>query len=177
MKVTVGIPSRGRPLDLAAAVLALEKMKSRGHEVCYLVACDKDDEATLAVARELNQKRGIPVFPQIWERPLGLGELHNKMANLTASDSVFMLWSDRLVPADLQWDHAVVMATLQFPNRVLWMDSHHLTGAGQFILPPKWRARYVVAVPCPGLSSFRFEDLSRRKRCRIPSSAWVFPRM
>ena len=45
---------------------------------------------------------------------------------------------------------------MQFPKRVLWLDSVHLAGAGQFILPPAWRA--AQGAPCPGLAPFWFDD-------------------
>ena len=158
MKVTVGIPSRGRPLDLAAAVLALEKTRTQGqgNKVDYLIAVDNDDETVNAVATEL-ALRGTSIRVLHGPRPLGLGELHNRMAAATDPESIFMLWSDRLVPVFNEWNHAVVFAALQHPNRVLWMDSYHLMGACQFILPPKWRSA-LPGQPCPAVFPFWFED-------------------
>ena len=45
---------------------------------------------------------------------------------------------------------------MQYPKRVLWLDSVHLAGPGQFILPPAWRA--AQGPPCPGAFPFWFDD-------------------
>jgi hypothetical protein len=169
MKITVGIPSRGRPLELAAAVLALEKTKSWGNDVGYIVAMDEDDEETHDIIRRLPP---LPITRLTGPRPLGLGELHNKMAAATDRDAVFMLWSDRIVPITENWDHQIAVAAMQFPQRVLWLDSIHLHGAGQFILPPAWRA--AQGMPCPGVYPFWFEDSHVEE---IDALVHGFPRM
>ncbi len=170
MKVTVGIPSRGRSLELAAAVLALEKTKSGGNEVDYIITADDDDRPTLDIAERLREM--APVTPLTGPRPLGLGELHNKMAAATDPDAVFMLWSDRIVPITEGWDHQIAVAAMQFPQRVLWMDSIHLMGAGQFILSPTWRA--AQGAPCPGVYPYWFEDSHTEE---IDALVHGFPRM
>src|SRR5271170_3808668 len=100
MKITIGVPSRGRPLELAAAVLALWKMRSQGHEVSFVIAYDKDDEATLAAVARLRMLN-VPILSSTGPRPLGLGELHNRMVAATDSEAAFVLWSDRIVPVDM----------------------------------------------------------------------------
>lgn len=155
MNLTVGIPSRNRPLELAASSLSLHRTRSQHHDVQYVVACDEDDWETGHTVTRL-QKLDLPITALWGTRPLGLGELHNKMARTTAPDGTFMLWSDRIVPVTAEWDHQIAIAAMQFPQRVLWMDSLHLAGAGQFILPPVWRA--AQGDPCPGAYPFWLED-------------------
>ena len=155
MKITVGVPSRNRPLDLAAAILALDKTKSFGHQVDYIVGLDTDDLVTIEVAENL--KTRLPITMSIADRGIGLGEIHNRMTAAADPDAVFLLWSDRIVPCLEHWDHALAMAAMQFANRVLWMDSIHLVGAGQFALPPQWR-KAMPCPPCPGYFPFWFED-------------------
>lgn len=157
VKVTVGIPSRGRPLEFAASVLALDKTKSQAHEVEYLVAHDHDDHRTQRIVNEL-RGMGLSMRSSFGPRPLGLGEIHNRLIIETPADAVFMLWSDRLVPVAESWDHAIACAVMEFPTRVLWMDSIHLVGAGQFILTPAWRAALPDGRACPALYPFWFED-------------------
>ena len=171
MKITVGIPSRGRPLELAAAVLALEKTKSWGNEVRYIITADVDDQPTLDIVGRL-KLLDIPIDLLAGTRPLGLGELHNKMAAATDPDAVFMLWSDRIVPITENWDHQIAVAAMQFPQRVLWIDSIHLMGAGQFILPPTWRAAQGAA--CPAVAPFWFDDTHLET---IDAYVWGFPRL
>lgn len=157
MKITVGVPSRDRPLELAAAILSLDKTRSGGHDVEYIVGHDHNDFRTVEVVSQL-VALGLPVRSSFGPRPLGLGEIHNRMISETDADSPFMLWSDRLVAVDMQWDHGIAMTVLEFPTRVLWCDSHHLVGPAQFILTPMWRQALGREKPTPGIYPFWFED-------------------
>lgn len=157
MKVTVGIPSRGRPLELAAAVLSLDKTKSNGHIVDYIIGHDHNDPQTMEVVAQL-VAMGLPVRSSFGPRPLGLGEIHNRLISETDSDSVFLLWSDRCVPCEVAWDNAIAMTVLEYPNRVLWMDSHHLVGPGQPITTPNWRKALGDEPVYPGSYPAWFED-------------------
>jgi hypothetical protein len=175
MKITVGIPSRGRPLDLTAAVLSLDKTKSGGCEVDYIIAADRDDNPTRETISRLRE-RGLPMGPALIgaDRPLGLGQLHNAMASACDPDATFLLWSDRCVPITEGWDHAIAVAAMQYPQRVLWLDSVHLLGAGQFILPPAWRAALPTGKACPGYFPFWFEDSHVEE---VDAFVHGFPRM
>lgn len=157
MKITVGIPSRGRPLELAASVLSLDKTKSQGHSVDYIIGHDHNDPRTMEVVSQL-VAMGLPIRSSFGPRPLGLGEIHNRLIAETDPDAVFLLWSDRCVPAEISWDHAIALTTMQYPNRVLWMDSHHLVGAGQPIMTPNWRGALSGEKPYPAVYPFWFED-------------------
>lgn len=175
MKITVGIPSRGRPLDLIASVLTLDKLKSGGNQIEYLIAVDSDKredfeaECWVQIGRRFATDLRFVFGP----RPLGLGELHNRMAEACEPDATFMLWSDRVVPITEDWDHAIATAVMQYPTRVLWLDSIHLVGAGQFILPPAWRAA-LPGNPCPGYFPFWFEDSAVEE---VDAFVHGFPRM
>lgn len=155
MKITVGIPSRGRPLDLAASILSLEKTRSGHHDVQYIVGHDHGDEETLDIVSRLLAK-GLPVVSSFGPRPLGLGEINNRLA-AAEPDATFMLWSDRQVVVTLAWDHQIATGVMEFPNRVLWLDCVHLQGPAQYILPPAWRAA-LPGPACPGLFPFWFDD-------------------
>ena len=157
MKITVGIPSRDRPLELAAAILSLDKTKSGGHEIEFIIGHDHNDGRTVEVVSQL-VAMGLPVRSSFGPRPTGLGEIHNRLIGETEADSPFLLWSDRLVSADMQWDHGIAMTVLEFPTRVIWFDSHHLVGPGQFILPPRWRKALGRENPTPGIYPYWFED-------------------
>ena len=157
MKITVGIPSRGRPLELAASVLTLDKTRCGAHAVEFIVAHDHDDGRTMEVVSQLTSM-GLPLRSSFGPRPLGLGEIQNRLLAESDPDSVFLLWSDRLVPISEQWDHGIATAVLEFPNRILWMDSIHLQGAGQYIVTPMWRAALPDGKIAPGCYPFWFED-------------------
>jgi len=99
----------------------------------------------------------VPILSSPGPRPLGLGELHNRMVAATDPEAAFVLWSDRIVPVDMQWDHAVAFAVMQHPLRMLWIDSHHLEGAGQPVIPPAWRAAYTGPL-FPAVAPYWFDD-------------------
>lgn len=157
MKITVGIPSRGRHLELAAAILSLHRTKSQSaHEVEYLVAHDHNDPQTLDVITKLIE-RGLPVRSSFGPPPIYQGALLNRLIAETPADSVFLIWTDRLIPLNADWDESVAYSVMQHPSRVLWLDCVHLAGPGMFILPPAWRAA-LPGQACPAVFPFWFDD-------------------
>lgn len=156
MQISVGLPSRNRPLDMVASAISLFRLASGTHDVRVIIATDSDDRESRLDMRALAKEFGERLFPFYADRPHGLGQLHNAMNLITDREAAFVLWSDRLHVITPSWDHAVAVSCMQFPNRVLWLDSVHLQGPGQFILPPAWRA--AQGAPCPGIYPFWFED-------------------
>jgi hypothetical protein len=139
---------------MVASAISLIRLASGGHDITITLGVDVDDTDTIAIARELQAREGCVVLAR--PRQIGLGDLINGLAAAAPEDAAFMLWSDRISVTGLQWDHELALGCMQFPNRPLWLDSVHLTGAGQFILPPKWRA--AQGDPCPKLFPFWFVD-------------------
>ncbi len=159
MQIHVGLPSRGRPLDMVASAVSLFRLASGSHDVQVTIAYDRDDPSDDDMMHEIQREfeRSFPGWDEIEvPRPLGLGEIHNELASRAPPDAVFMLWSDRVQVITPDWDQIVAVAAMHFPKRVLWLDSVHLQGPGQFILPPAWRA--AQGAPCPGLAPFWFDD-------------------
>lgn len=155
MRISVGLPSRGRPLDMVASVVSLFRLASGGNEIDVLLLLDADDTESINAAAHLNETFGVNY--QWSDRLAGLGELHNRAVLLTPSDAAWMMWSDRISVITPNWDHELAMGCLQYPNRPLWLDSIHLAGPGQVILPPAWRA--AQGAPCfPGIYPFWFDD-------------------
>jgi len=155
MQIHVGLPSRGRPLDMVASAVSLFRLASGAHDLKLTILTDADDSDSVLMSREL--WKALPgTRCDNSDRKMGLGELHNHAASMTARDAAFMLWSDRLQVITPGWDQALALACMSNPKRVLWLDSVHLTGAGQFILPPAWRA--AQGAPTPGIFPFWFED-------------------
>ncbi|HXJ61886.1 MAG TPA: glycosyltransferase [Verrucomicrobiae bacterium] len=156
MKIAVGVPSRGRPLDLAASILSLEKTRSGHHEVQYIVGHDHGDTETMEIASRL-LARGVNVKSSFGPRPLGLGEINNRLIAAADKEAAFLLWTDRSVIIAPHWDHDLASGVMQFPNRVLWLDSIHLVGPAQYILPPAWRAA-LPGPANPAIFPFWFDD-------------------
>lgn len=159
MKLAIGIPTRNRPLDLVASILSLDKTRSRaGVEVRYIVGIDNDDRRSLGVFEALQDRIGADTLHvTIGARPLGLGEINNRLVAAADEDATFLLWTDRAVIITENWDYLVADAAQQFPNRLLWLDSIHLQGPAQTILPPAWRAA-LPGAPYVGTAPFWFDD-------------------
>lgn len=157
MKISVGLPSRGRPLDMVASVVSLFRLASGGNEIDVILSIDRDDPLTRRAAHDLADRFPERVIVASNDRALGLGERHNNSAGAAPSDAAWMMWSDRISVITPNWDHELAMGCLQYPNRPLWLDSIHLAGPGQVILPPAWRA--AQGGPCfPGIYPFWFDD-------------------
>lgn len=174
MKLAIGIPTRNRPLDLVASILSLEKTRSHADiALRYIVGVDGDDMATHEMIERL-----IPRFPQsefsisIGPRPLGLGEINNRLVAAADEDATFLLWTDRAVIITENWDYLVADAAQQFPNRLLWLDSIDLKGPAQTILPPGWLA-VLPGNPYPAVAPFWFDDTAQEE---IDAMVWGFPR-
>lgn len=165
MKIVVGLPSRGRPLDLIASVISLYRTCGPDNEVCVMLALDNDDAESVAVGRRLATGYQFPHFAvelDICDRAPALGERHNRVIAAMPTEAIYLMWSDRMNMLGLTWDHQIAVGCLQFPNRPLWIDSVHLVGAGQIIMPPAWRA--VQGGPCfPALSPFWFDDTAQEE--------------
>lgn len=175
MRIVVGLPSRGRPLDLIASVISLYRCASGANKVEVIIELDEDDAPSIQAATGLVDMPGRPEFRVTFlhkPRRAGLGELHNEIISVTPAESAYMMWSDRISVIAKGWDHQLAMGCLQYPNRPLWLDSVDLAGAGQIILPPAWRA---ACGQCfPGLFPFWFDDTAQEE---LDAFVHGFPRM
>jgi hypothetical protein len=160
VKISVGLPSRGRPLDMVASAVSLFRLASGGNDICVFLNVDNGDRPTIECAYALQERYQTEremVLVGCSDRHAGLGELHNHSIALTYGEGAWMMWSDRISVITPNWDHEVAMGCLQYPNRPIWLDSIHLAGPGQIILPPAWRA--AQGGPCfPGIYPFWFDD-------------------
>ena len=121
MKINVLIPTRGRPLQLAAALYSMFFCSSDKHEVKFCVACDDDDEPTKLALRELRQSH-LPVSVRIGPRPDTLGSVANDMAAHWPAD-VYQIFADDLMCITHGWDEILAQAVTQTPHGVFWMKS------------------------------------------------------
>ena len=170
MRINIGLPSRGRPLDMVASAISLIRLSSGVHDVTITLGIDEDDPATKRMAFELCKLEGCQAL--VADRHCGLGDLVNSLCEATPEDAAFILWSDRISVTTLGWDQELALGCMQYPNRPIWLDSVHLAGAGQFILPPAWRA--IQGPPCPPLYPFWFIDTAVEE---IDAYVHGFPRI
>lgn len=138
MKINVLIPTRGRPLQLAAALYSLFFCASDKHEVQFCVACDDDDEPTKLALRELRQSH-LPVFVRFGPRPETLGSVANDLAAHWPAD-VYQIFADDLMCITHGWDEILAQAVTNTPHGVFWMKSAKEQRSLVPAVTEKWRA-------------------------------------
>lgn len=136
MRLSVLIPSRGRPRELSLAIAALERRASRAHDVRYVIGCDADDDQTIAMSLDL-WKCGLPIVHHIAPRQPSLGGLVNRLA-LKAPADVYCSLGDDVRVLTTGWDARIAAAWEADPRGVWWWcTSNDSTYA---IVSEAWRA-------------------------------------
>lgn len=137
MKFTVIIPSRGRPLGLAAILGSLRALESGKHEVTYVVACDDDDPQTAQLCEKL--KEALPLKISVNPRPVSLGGLVNQVALQYPAD-VYTAVCDDVLCVTLAWDGVIAEAVEKKPYGVFWWKNALPQEAFWAIVTETWRA-------------------------------------
>lgn len=136
MRISVLIPSRGRPIGLHAAVKSLHDKASGEHEVRYVIGCDADDPETIDLALGM-WRDGLPVVPHIAARQPSLGGLVNLLAAKCPAD-VYCSLADDVEILTEGWDRVIAAEWTFDPSGVWWWCS---TGEADYaIVSEKWRA-------------------------------------
>lgn len=135
MRISVIIPSRGRPSLLARALGSLHVRASGKHEVAYIVGCDDDDPNTAALVEQI-KARGLPVKAHCGPRSASLGGMVNVMAAANPAD-VYCSLCDDVAALTFGWDEIIHAAWLKRRDGVWWWrtkDSHYA------VVSQKWYA-------------------------------------
>ncbi len=137
MKLSVLIPSRGRPFRLGDAIGIMSGLESVRHEVRYVVGCDSDDPETLAACHVL--RLGNPrISHRCFVRRASLGSMINQMIEENPADAYVCLPDDVAV-LTRNWDEAIADAWLAKPDGVWWWRTLAVRPATYAIVSEKWR--------------------------------------
>lgn len=136
MRISVLIPSRGRPVGLYDAVKSMTWRTSGEHDVRYVIGCDADDEPTREMAMAM-WGEGMPVVPHIAARQPSLGGLVNMLALKCPAD-VYCSLADDVYIATNGWDKEIAEAWQAKPDGVWWWLTQN--DATYAIVSEKWRA-------------------------------------
>lgn len=135
MKISVLIPSRGRPQQLIKAVTALQNLASGLHQITYAVGCDSDDPDTVRACVVLGQ--GVRAY--VLQRRGSLGQIVNILSEQAPAD-VYCSYADDLEMREPGWDQLIADALEDHPDWVLWFKAKvvgaHTTYA---IVPDVWK--------------------------------------
>lgn len=136
MRISVLIPSRGRPPGLHAAVTSLHGKASGEHEVRYVIGCDAGDDDTIDLALGL-WNEGLPAVPHIAARLPSLGALVNRLAAKCPAD-VYCSLADDVEILTEGWDRIIAAEWNADPAGVWWWCT---TGEADYaIVSETWRA-------------------------------------
>lgn len=136
VRISVLIPSRGRPEGLARMIKSMRDKESGAAVVRYIVGCDLDDPETISMSMDL-WKEGWPVFPVVGPRVRSLGALTNTLADKHPADVYCSMGDDLEVLTD-KWDATIAEAWRAQPDGVWWWCAKN--GVTLAIVSEKWRA-------------------------------------
>ena len=137
MKISVLIPSRGRPQLLQECVTSLHVRASGRHEITYAIGCDSDDHQTMAMSHVMRWAHGMPVAVHCAVRRPSLGQIANDLALAYPAD-IYCSLCDDIVAQTAGWDEAIAQTWRERPDGVWWWNNR--TNATYAIVSEKWRA-------------------------------------
>ncbi len=135
MKISILLPSRGRPGKLIAAVEALRRLASGQHEITYAIGCDADDPATVQACVVLGS--GIRAY--VMQRRGSLGQIVNVLSEQVPAD-VYCGYSDDIEMLEPGWDQIIADAWEEHPD---WVFFHKAKIGDVYttyaVITEKWR--------------------------------------
>lgn len=137
MKISVLMCSRGRPMQMVAALNSFKSQESGKHEVIYGVACDADDPATIGTCEMLKQR--MPLCHDVRERGPSLGGRVNSLAENMPAD-VYCSSADDMLCMTQDWDERIADAFALNDAGVWWWRTQHKEPALWAIVSEKWRS-------------------------------------
>lgn len=155
-RITVCIPTRGRPLAFASTVMALWRLRN-SNNLDFVAGIDDDDAPSLEIVERL--KKEVPITASVGPRST-LSAVNNRCSKVAASDDcdILVCATDRTIPITYEWDAAIRYSNDQHPQRVLWWSCPHSGMTDLPIIP--WR--FLAALDgewASGIFPFWFDDL------------------
>ncbi len=136
MKITVILPTRGRAIQMVAALNSFKSQESGKHEVVYGVACDVDDQATIGTCQILQAR--MPLCYDVQPRTPSLGGRVNRLAELMPAD-VYCSTADDVLCMSKDWDESIAKEYEKNDAGVYWWTMFHKEYALYAIVSEKWR--------------------------------------
>lgn len=130
MKISVLLPTRGRPEALMKSVRSLHEKMSEDNELEFLFALDRDDALTLASISELKDYGKVLITPRYGYKNLHL--YYNDLCAISTGEWLF-LWNDDTLMETHHWDKEVEKHSGQF--LFLNPKSNHPIPADETLFP------------------------------------------
>lgn len=136
LKISVLIPSRGRPAGLMRTIGTMRAKESGDNTARYIVGCDLDDPETISASMDM-WKAGLSVVPVVAPRGPSLGAIANRLAEKHPAD-VYVSMGDDIEVLTEGWDAKIAEAWREQPDGLWWWCAAN--GATLAIMSEKWRA-------------------------------------
>lgn len=137
MKISVLMCSRGRQMQMVAALNSFKSQESGKHEVIYGVACDVDDPETIGTCEMLKQR--MKLCHHVTERAPSLGGRINVLAEHMPAD-VYCSIADDMLCMTQDWDEKIAEQHALNPSGVWFWQTQYKEPALWAIVSENWRA-------------------------------------
>lgn len=139
MKITVAIPSRGRPAGLLAVLTALNALATGNHEITYAVIVDDDDYVTLEQLLHWEKSGMLPPGVQqiTGARHLTVNARFNDACARCPADW-YLQSCDDIYPLTQHWD-ALMYGARTLPA-YCWQEANDPGNATILAISEKWRS-------------------------------------
>ena len=140
MRITIPIPSKGRPAGLLASLHTLDALASGKHEITYAVLIDADDEITRNVC---NDWQRLEMLPQNTHIIIGdcdktVNTRVNEVMGAFAAD-VYCQMSDDAFSLSFHWDDIFAGLINQGLPCFAWQEKADPGNATYIAISEKWR--------------------------------------
>lgn len=154
MKLSVCIASRWRPVDLAAVIVGMWRMRSGANDITFVVGIDDDCTATQHAASSV-ANIGAPVVSSVAPRPASLGAVNNRLID-SHKAAAYLVTTDRAFIITPGWDEQIRLQLLAHSGRVLWLSSPQDPDPTHPVLPHEYIRK--VGQWSPEVFPFWFDD-------------------
>jgi hypothetical protein len=134
MRITLALPSRGRPAGLLSVLTTLDALATGNNEITYAVIVDSDDEPTRKVLCENALPAGVRVISGARSKTVN-ARVNEAMREHPAE--IYSQVVDDCFPLTQHWD-AILVAARQLPA-FCWLEMNDPENATFLVISEKWK--------------------------------------
>lgn len=157
MKISVLMPSRGRPWRLRETINGIRALESGKNDIAYVIGCDSDDPETVTIGHMMNLY-DCRVTARCMVRQPSLGGMVNRLIAENPADAYVCLPDDVQVLTP-HWDEAIADAWEARPDGVWWWRTLAVRPATYAVVSEKWRAASPGGNIWTDLFAFWWDDM------------------
>jgi len=138
MKITLALPSRGRPSGLLSVLTSMDALATGNHDITYALIVDDDDYVTLEQLEHWNKSGFLPDRTLIFQgaRTATVNARVNDAIGVCPADLYSQIVDDGF-PLSQHWD-AIFYGAKDIPA-FCWQEMNDPTNSTFLIISEKWR--------------------------------------